>query len=274
MHKKYRAVFVDLDGTLLAPGAKVSPRTVACIQALKQKGIPVIIATGRPIESVRTLLGNIHDQDPVITLSGSMIHHSLFGEALYARTIAFETVHSLLESCRSLDGVENVLLDESEGFYALHDNPELDEFVGMYRKKPQMFTYDTIPVGPVLSILVHAKESRRSVYTQLQEQFGESLHFTYFREYPWIELSHLNSNKGTALEIVCEHLGISPEEVVALGDGANDLEMIARAGLGVAMSNADEEVKAIADEVAPHHAADGVAQFLEAMFQLESMAGA
>ncbi len=273
MQNKYRAVFLDLDGTLLAPGAQLTARNMACIRALKKKGIPVIIATGRPIQSVRNLLGGILDGDPVITLSGSMIHHSLFGEELYAAQIAFETVHSLVETCRSMEGVENVLLDESGGFYALHDNPELDEFVGMYQKKPTIFNYDAIPVGPVLSILVHAKEARRQVYTQLQELFGESLHFTYFREYPWIELSHLSSNKGTALEIACKHLGIRPEEVIAIGDGANDLEMIARAGLGVAMSNADDEVKAIADEIAPHHAADGVAQFLESMFGLENTVG-
>lgn len=264
----YRAVFIDLDGTLLAPGAQVAPRTAKAIQKVVARGVRVIFATGRPIESVRTLVGSIHASDPVITLSGSMVHASMYGKPLAARFIPFETMHSLLAACQKIEGIENILLDESEGFYALHDDPYLDEFVGMYKKKPLPFSYSAVPDGPVLSILVHAKASRRQVYTQLQEQFGESMHFTYFKEYPWIELSDINSNKGLALELVCEHLGLSPEQVMAIGDGANDIEMIAKAGLGVAMKNADPEVKAVADRLAPHHAEDGVAQVLEEIFGL------
>jgi hydroxymethylpyrimidine pyrophosphatase-like HAD family hydrolase len=146
----------------------------------------------------------------------------------------------------------------------------LDEFIGMYGKKPTMFTYDNVPQGPVLSILVHAQEDRRTIYQTLQDQFCDLVHFTYFREYPWIELSAFESNKGQAMAVVCQHLGIGMHEAIAIGDGANDLEMIAAAGLGIAMENGDDEVKAVADRVAPHHNLDGLAQILEEIFQLNS----
>lgn len=264
----YKAVFIDLDGTLLTRQSVVSPRTADCLKKLVAKGIRLIFATGRPIESIRNLLGGIHQSDPAISLSGSMVHGSLFGEPIQARTIPFETVHSILESCRALGGIDNILLDESEGFYALHQSADIEEFIGMYNKHPLPFSYDAVPTAPVLSILVHSRDSRRDIYLRLQEAFGDAVHFTYFKEYPWIELSDMSSNKGNAMAFVCKHLGIRIEEAIAIGDGANDLEMIAAAGLGIAMENADDEVKAVADRIAPHHNQDGVAIVLEDIFGL------
>jgi Cof subfamily protein (haloacid dehalogenase superfamily) len=264
----FKAVFIDLDGTLLNRHAQVSERNSDCLKKLVALGVHVVIATGRPVESIRRLVASIQSPSPVISLSGSMVHKSLYGESLASQIIPFETMHSLLEVCRKTEGVRNILLDEAEGFYALQDDPVIDEFIGMYGKKPTLFTYDNVPQGPVLSILVHAREDRRTVYQALQEQFADLVHFTYFREYPWIELSAFESNKGQAMSIVCQHLGLSTDEVIAIGDGANDLEMIAGAGLGIAMINGDDEVKAVADRVAPHHNQDGVAVILEELFQL------
>ncbi len=264
----YKAVFIDLDGTLLNKQSRVSERNAQCLKRLVAQGIHVIIATGRPIESIRQLVAHLDIPDPVISLSGSMVHHKLFGEPLSAHVIPYETMHSLLEVCRTMDGVKNILLDESDGFYALEHNAVLDEFIGMYQKSPLMFDYDNLPQGPVLSILIHAREDRRSIYETLQEQFSDLVHFTYFREYPWIELSAFESNKGQALAVVCRHLGLDAKDVIALGDGANDLEMIAAAGLGIAMENGDDEVKAVADRLAPRHELDGVAIVLEEIFGL------
>lgn len=266
----YKAVFIDLDGTLLNRQAQVSDRNRDCLKKLVARGVHVVIATGRPVESIRQLVASVQSPSPVISLSGSMVHKSLYGEPLASQIIPFETMHSLLEVCRGLGGIKNILLDEAEGFYALQDDPVIDEFIGMYGKKPNMFTYDKLPQGPVLSILVHARDDRRAIYETLHEQFGDLVHFTYFREYPWIELSAFESNKGQAMALVCQHLGISMDEVMAIGDGANDLEMIAAAGLGVAMENGDDEVKAVADRVAPHHNQDGVALILEEIFRIGS----
>lgn len=265
---EYRAVFIDLDGTLLNRDANVSQTNRRCIEALRQQGVRVVIATGRPIESVRALVGPFHGQDPAITLSGSVIHPSLFSQPIFEAHIPFETMHSVLADCEALDGIENILLDESEGFYALHDSPALDEFIGMYGKSPGQFQLKDPPKAPVLSIMIQSSEGRRSVYQTLQEKYADRLHFTYFKEYPWIELSQVNTNKGVAMDIVCQYLDISPEQCVAIGDGANDVEMIAKAGLGIAMGNADSEIKQIADRVAPPNYEDGVAKALGDIFRV------
>lgn len=264
----YKAVFIDLDGTLLNSRSQVSPGNAACIQALAKKGIPVIVATGRPISSVRHLLGSIHRDDPVITLSGSAIHKAVFGEPLLLHTLPYETMHSIIELCRSTKDVENILMNDEDNFYALHPNDEIEEFIGMFRKHPIQFSYDSVPKVAIQSMLVHAKAGRRSVYELLQQEFADKIHFTYFREYPWIELGHLSANKGAAMAQVCDYLKIDIAQAIAIGDGANDLEMIAAAGLGIAMQNADGEVKAVADRFAPHHNDDGVAQVLTEIFHL------
>ena len=262
----YKAVFVDMDGTLLNRQSQVSERNAACLRKLKERGIRAVIATGRPIESIRQVIGPIHSCDPAISLSGSMIHETMFGNPWEALDIPFDTVKRILKTCEALGGVENILLDESEGFYALHNNKDMEEFVGMYNKHPRIFTYDAVPESVVLSLLVHSKGSRRSIYERLQEEYADAVHFTYFREYPWIELSNVSANKGNAMAAVCKRLGIDIKDTIAIGDGANDLEMIAAAGLGIAMANADDEVKAVADRLAPHHDEDGFAQILEEIF--------
>ncbi len=265
----YQAIFVDLDGTLLNRESQISEKNKICLERLSAKGIKVIVATGRPIESIRQIVGPIHAKDPVISLSGSMIHESMFGQPWEALDIPFDTVKAIIKTCEELDGVENILLDESEGFYALHNNQDMEEFVGMYNKHPKIFTYDAIPDSAVLSLLVHSKDSRREIYDILQEKYEGDVHFTYFKQYPWIELSNAHANKGNAMEAVCRRLGINIENVVAIGDGANDLEMIAKAGLSIAMANADDEVKAIADRMAPHHDEDGFALVMNEIFGLD-----
>lgn len=265
----YKAVFIDMDGTLLNRQSKISERNAVCIKKLAAMGVKVVIATGRPIESIRQIVGPVHNADPAISLSGSMIHGSMFGQPWEALDIPFATVEAILKTCQTLGGVENILLDESEGFYALHNNRDMEEFVGMYNQHPKIFTYDKVPDSAVLSLLVHSKSSRPEIYARLQELYADAVHFTYFREYPWIELSNVNANKGNAMEAVCRRLGIALEDTIAIGDGANDLEMIAKAGLGIAMANADDEVKAIADRLAPHHDEDGFAGVLEEIFGLE-----
>ncbi len=264
----YKAVFIDMDGTLLNKQSQLSERTVSCLKKLAAKGIPAIIATGRPIESIRQIIGPVHSSDPAISLSGSMIHESMFGQPWEALDIPMETVHGILRECGAMGGVGNILLDEADGFYALEHNAVMEEFIGMYNKHPKIFTYDQIPTAPVLSLLIHSKDNRREIYERLHQKFAESVHFTYFREYPWIELSNVHANKGNAMEAVCKRLGIDISETVAIGDGANDLEMITRAGLGIAMANADDEVKAVADRLAPHHDEDGFAQIIEEIFGL------
>lgn len=264
----YKAVFIDMDGTLLNRKSQISERNANCIHRLRDMGVRIIIATGRPIESIRQIVGPTHSADPAISLSGSMIHETMFGQPWEALAIPFDTVLEILNTCKTLGGIENILLDEAEGFYALHNNPDIEEFVGMYNAHPKIFTLDAVPKSPVLSLLVHSKTSRPEIYAKLQEIHQNDVHFTYFREYPWVELSNVNANKGNAMEAVCRRLGISVQDVIAIGDGANDLEMIAAAGLGIAMANADDEVKAVADRVAPHHDDDGFAIVLEEIFNL------
>lgn len=265
----YKAVFIDMDGTLLNKQSILSERNAICIKKLRDRGIRIVIATGRPIESIRQIVGPTHSSDPAISLSGSMIHESMFGRPWEALDIPFETVQAILKTCETLGGVENILLDEAEGFFALHHDESMEEFIGMYNKHPRPFRYDDVPESAVLSLLIHSKDSRREIYDVLQEKYAEAVHFTYFREYPWIELSNASANKGNAMESVCRRLGIDISETIAIGDGANDLEMIAKAGLGIAMANADDEVKAVADRIAPHHNEDGFAQILEEIFGLD-----
>ncbi|RZA13871.1 MAG: HAD-IIB family hydrolase [Proteobacteria bacterium] len=156
----YKAVFIDLDGTLLNKQSIVSARNAATLKKLVDRDIRVVFATGRPIESVRNLVGKIHDKDPAITLSGSMIHASVYGAPMMAHTIPFDTFQQILAACEAMGTVDNILVDDADGFYVLKHSKEMEEFVGMFNAEPQLFTYDAIPTSPILSLMIHSKEHR------------------------------------------------------------------------------------------------------------------
>ncbi len=275
MSFNYKAIFVDLDGTLLNSKKNISSRNLACLNNFIARGIHVVIATGRTIKSVRKVTEGLKVSAPVITLNGNDIRKNIADEfsTLLSfidnnlRNAIYEMARQILNNS-SETVIENILVDTSSGFYCLH--PHLldpSEFTSHYDTDVKVLDLDRPPSEPVVSFLfLLSPESDREFFLKTQgEVFLKNYNakFCTFNGWPWIEIGSPVVNKGTAMKYVCDYLGIKIADVIAFGDGENDVEMLEEAGLGVAMANADIHALKIAKAKALSNDDDGVSIFLE-----------
>ncbi|MDQ7093068.1 Cof-type HAD-IIB family hydrolase [Desulfosporosinus sp. PR] len=259
-----RLVAMDLDDTLLRDDWTISPRVVKAIQKAQAQDVKVTIATGRMPVSTRPYALQLGLDVPVITYHGAMIQQVISGEILFRRVIP---------SKLAVEIIRDVL---SRGFYAqvyLKDRVITSRFNELSEKYARISSVvieeadlvSTISQEPegVEKILLMAEEADLDrLVPVLKQGYGEKVHLTKSKPY-FLEMTDTSVNKGVALAALAERLGIAREEVMAIGDSFNDLEMISYAGVGVAMGNARQEIQAQANIVTATNQEDGVAEAIE-----------
>jgi Cof subfamily protein (haloacid dehalogenase superfamily) len=264
----FKAIFVDLDGTLLNSKKEISSLNLDCLNKFIENGIDVIIATGRTIKSVRKVTKGLNLKSPIITLNGSNIHNQIDGYAMSVSYIENSLKDHIFEFCRrSIENfnIKNILVDTANYFFVLNPhNLDLEEFMNHYDTPPKLLDLNNPPEDSVVSFLFLLEdEAQRIEFINSHNQFlPQKVKLCTFNGWPWIEIGSPNTNKGSAMEFVCEHLGIECKDVIAFGDGHNDVEMLQNAGLGVAMANSDNHALNAAKTKTKSHDDDGVAWFL------------
>lgn len=250
-----RAVFIDMDGTLLKASNIISRRNKEAIDKLITQGIQVFLATGRHYEVTAPYHKEIGLRTPMICLNGASIHEAETGRALHKKTVTLneDRFHHLTadQSC-------NVIIHTANGLYCKKTDEEIDYWTNIGQIPPRY-------VGDLRQ--AHYQDVLKfSVRTgspspQLAAYFKKEAEVINWND--GFELLAPNVSKWSAIKSVLRELRINPTEVVTIGDGPNDIEMLRNAGTGVAMGNASEEIKAVADFVTGHHENDGLAEFIE-----------
>lgn len=270
--RSYRVVFVDLDGTLLQSAAGTNPllhgtgiseTTAAVLRDLESRGVPVVVSTGRSLVSTRRVLGaGWPCSAPVATLNGALVVDRLHGTHL----IELHFEHSLLceidDFCRTEPSVRNLVFDSTDTFFAWDRAANTEDIVRDYGHEGHSFAHASELDAPVFAVLLYVPQGRDAVFERLRERFAGRTTLTVYEGWPWIEIGHPRAGKGKALVEICRHLGVTPEEAVAFGDGSNDVCMFAAAGFAVAMGNAAECIRQRAHHVTLTNNEDGVAQIL------------
>ncbi|MDD3335863.1 MAG: Cof-type HAD-IIB family hydrolase [Eubacteriales bacterium] len=258
---KIKAVFSDLDDTLLDEKGQLSPETLRVVHQCIRQGVAFIPVSGRNYASMRPYAVQLNTGLPYIGCNGAQqvsADHQLLEEAVIPAELAREI-------CAFL---------QAQGFYvqAYHDEffyyAEECENALQYKNSSGMqgvavgdlLAYLTFPVPKLLSI-AHPDEVKR-VLPLVTERFEGKAAFTLSKPY-FIEAIPYGVSKGSAIKALLDKLGISPEEAMAFGDSLNDIPMLQAVGCGVAMGNAREETKKAVDFVCLPNTHDGVARFLE-----------
>ena len=243
----FKAVIFDLDGTLLHTDQTVSDRALSAIEACRERGIKILLATARP-ERTAEMYSEIIDFDAKAFSNGARI---VCGDKVTEVTIPFESTAKVLGS---LDGFGTRLTLETGG--AAYSN----KVVGGYET---IVTDDLTAVAGklnVLKVIAHIVDNREVLNIELPE----GLYFSVSGGY-YMQIMNRNATKWLGVKAMLDHLGVAPEEAVYFGDDFDDIEPIRRCGIGVAPANAIAEAKAAADHVVESNNEDGVAKFIESV---------
>ena len=272
----FRMVVLDIDGTLLDPSDVVRPVVRAAIAECRQLDIPVALATGRRLCATRPVLAELGLPLPLVLVNGALVWDAEREEALAERPLARQALaRALAEAEREgLGALALRGLASGERLVLVTDPlPALPEFER--ELLPRTGELDRLPAAAVVDLpdvltidLFGPERALRRATARLARAGLPVYHHGPFELIPalprWVANVHAPGvSKASGVEILARRFGLTLEDVLAVGDGENDLPLLRRAGLGVAMGNAPDYVRAQADAVVRGHDEDGVAEALE-----------
>ncbi len=238
-------------------------RTREAIERTRAKGIHVILVTGRMFQSVRRYALEAHLDDPVVCYQGAVVADPRSGTWLRHVPIPLELARETI----------GALQDEGFGLNCyVDDELFVAEITPEARRYADFQHLELHPVGDLLAwlqapptklVVIDDPKVLDRLEERMKARFDGRLYISKSLPY-FLEFASPDVTKGSGLAFVAEHLGFSSARTVAFGDGENDVELLEWAGYGVAVANAHERVRRVADFVCPGVAEEGVAQVLEA----------
>jgi Cof subfamily protein (haloacid dehalogenase superfamily) len=260
---RYRLFATDLDGTLFGPDLRISARTRDALLGLSERGCILVIATGRMFQATLPFAAELAIQTPLITYQGAWIRDRLSGVDTWHQVMTPSLAREALLALEETGLHVNVYLD---------DRLYLKEFGAAAKAYVELARVDYIQVaeweevlalgGPTKLVAIGDEPAIVAWERIMKERFADRL-FVCQSQPTFLEFAGPHVNKGAALARLAAELGVPREEIVAVGDGLNDMEMITYAGLGVAMGSGHPGLKAAADRVTASLADDGVAVLID-----------
>ena len=289
----YKLVAIDLDGTMLDSYGMVTEETKKTIKKVEEQGVSVIIASGRPIDSIKSIANEIDSKKYFISGNGAIIYDMEKEEIIYEKCMPKEKVLEIIKICEENSIAYNVYTEKEILATALKYN------VLYYNKenlKKEESKKTKITIVKDMYEYVKNKEDTnflkitvcdetKSVFNSIIRKFKEIKNIEildvshmsrktirqgtedFSIEYYYTEISRANVDKWYAIEYLMENLNLKREEIMAIGDNINDKMMIENAGLGIAMEQSTPVIKIIADDVAPSNNDDGVAKILQKYYR-------
>lgn len=260
----FRLLALDLDGTIVDSRLQVSARVRHALRLAMQAGVRITLASGRFFGSMRLFANDLAIREPLICFQGALIQDPVSEEVYFRCGVPLDLAHEFIAVGRQHGWDMCLYLDDR--LYVERITP-LVRFYAEYSPIQE----EPHPVGdlrafltrePLKLLVVVEAGQAAAVDAVLQQRFAGRLRVVRsFSQF--VEGTNLAVSKGRALSFLAQKLGIPQAETMAIGDHDNDADMVAWAGLGVAMGNASAAVKAVADYVAPPLEEDGAAEAIE-----------
>ncbi len=265
----YKAVFIDMDGTLLRSDHSVSDANKQAIHKLQAKGILVVVISARPLHGILPVSKKVvSDSMPVVSLNGGYIVHN--NEVIFQSAISLQDTITIHRELKDIE-LSSMYYSQMEWFAEIeNDRVKKEQRITPVKIKIQPF-YETITswekelAGPNKILIAGDKELILTIEKRLLELHKGQLNI-YKSQPSYLEVMSLEASKAKAIEFIINKYGINKKEIIAIGDNYNDKGMIEFAGMGIAMGNAPEEIKSVADYVTDTNNKDGVAKALHHHF--------
>lgn len=259
---KYKLIAADIDGTLVNNKREVTPKTKAKIHEAIGKGVIFAISSGRPIQGVQLITRQLEADVPVITYNGAMVITGESRKVIYSCTMKREDALRV-EKLGKERNTTIAIWAENQLFVNRADE-RAAKYSELSGTEPKVYEdIEELIAKGINKILWYDEVDRINEFQkELKDIINPTVNFHTSQPF-FLEFVDVNASKAIALEKLGEFYGIKKEEMIAIGDGFNDLSMIEYAGLGVAMENAPAEIKEAADFVTLSNENDGVAYVIE-----------
>lgn len=253
-----RLLAVDLDGTLLTDDKRISEANLAALRAAMEQGIHVCLATGRAWPGARAYAECVGPDTPVVTNNGAMIVDPRTDEILFELQLAREDAKEIYALGESL-GISMVVWSQNILYGSRMDAliEDYEQRFGKMKARP-VTSIDELSKQGISKILWYSMSGQAVAWSKLVPESIRERVSVETSSVNALEFFNRNVSKAQAVGRVAEGLGLSLSDTMAIGDAGNDLPLIKAAGLGVAMGNAMEHVKAMADAVTADNEHDGV----------------
>ena len=263
---KYKLIAMDLDGTLNNDQKIITEKTKAALMAAQKAGIRLALASARPSPGLfkeRDILRLQDHQGVLMSYNGGRIVDAETGKVLFETSMDLEETREVLRQLENLPVTP--ILDDGVQFYVTDKNGYKVDYE--CKNNNMVCTEvsnlaDFLPFAPIKILMSVQPEELARVQKQIADFLPESLTVVQTAVF-YLEVIPKVINKGQGIRDICKVLGIDTAEVISFGDAANDIPMLREAGMGVAMGNAAEAVKAAADMVTLSNNEDGIAAALE-----------
>lgn len=254
-------VAIDLDGTLLNSAKQITEATVAILRAARETaGVHVVLASARPPRSVLPFYSMLDLDTPMVNYNGALVYDPTCKRVLMHRPIPLEIAFRICVLARDIYPQVAISAEVLDHWYTDRLDP------AYLTETARQFQPDKIgPLGEWLTtdvtklLLLGDTDRLLEVASQVASKCRHQVSIVRTED-NLIQIMHATVSKAQALRVVAAEIGAMREQVMAIGDNANDVTMLKWAGVGVAMANAAPEALAAADYVTDHHDADGAAK--------------
>ncbi|SFL66110.1 hypothetical protein SAMN03159341_108111 [Paenibacillus sp. 1_12] len=258
----YKMLAIDIDDTLINDRKEITEGTKLALEKALAQGVTVTLATGRMYASAKQMAAQLGLNVPLITYQGSLVKNSEDGATIYERTVPSEAAHHIFEYCeRNRLHLQTYLEDI---LYVQADNDKSRDYAALSKIPYTVYPeFRELADKPSTKLLIIDDPGRLDeVAVELRNEIGHLVHITKSKPH-FLEIVNREGTKGHAIRFLAERFGYDMSEVMAIGDSWNDHEMLEAAGFGVAMGNAVDSLKEIADYVTLSNNEDGVKHVVE-----------
>lgn len=280
----YKLVAIDLDGTLLNSFGEVTENTKNVLLEAKEKGIEIVLASGRPISSTKSLAVEIGLDNYIISGNGAVVYDIKNEEVVYDKFLSKEQVFNVIDVCEANSIFYNIYTEDevitkslnyNVLFYHKENIKKIEEkrtHINVVSNVKEYIEQSGNTKFLKITVCDESKMIFNGIIRKLKELGGldilnvEHMSRKKFKlgteevsiEYHYTEITNENVNKWTAIEYLLNKLNIDKNDVVAIGDNINDREMIENSGLGIVMGNSNPIMKEIGNVVVADNNSEGV----------------
>lgn len=257
---KIKLIATDIDGTILKYDFKFSQEVKDCITKLGEDGVKVVLVTGRMHSATDYIAEELGLDTPIVSYQGGLVHHK--GKNLYERNLSPDYAREIINWVKKNDIHLNLYMNDE--LYVEKDDEVIRRYTGERHSGFFVKSFDEVKLERINKMLLIDFDDSEKI-TKCEKYLCEKypdLHIVKSTPY-FCEICHIEATKACAVNFLRDYWGLQQDEIMTIGDQNNDITLLESGGVRVAMGNATEELKAVADYITDSVNDDGFVRAVE-----------